>query len=109
VLGRLPWDWEVSTPGSAALFYLEDTLDDVWRRLHLIGAGLDEEEREQLRRRMRVFHLAGKDARLLRMEGGQLRESEIYDWAMFRIGQLPEPRRLRRASILPWASPRATR
>jgi hypothetical protein len=92
VLGRLPWDWEVSTPGSAALFLLEDTLDDVWRRLHLIGAGLDEEEREQLRRRLRVFHLAGKDARLLRMEGGQLRESEIYDWAMFRIGQLPEPR-----------------
>jgi hypothetical protein len=92
VLGRLPWDWKVSTPGSAALFLLEDTLDDVHQRLHVIGAGLDAEARQQLDARLRVFHLAGKDARLLRLEGSQLRESEIYDWAMFRIGQLPEPR-----------------
>lgn len=92
VLGRLPWEWEVSTPGSAALFLLEDTLDDVWRRLHQIGAGLDSEAKEKLETGLKVFFLAGKDARLLRLEGSKLCESEVYEWAMFRIKQMPEPR-----------------
>jgi hypothetical protein len=91
ITGRLPWDWEVATTGSAALFLLEDTIDDSHRVLHAIGAALNEDERKLLTRQLRVFQLAGFPARLLELNGNALRETEVYEWLMHQLDTMPKP------------------
>jgi hypothetical protein len=92
VLGRLPWAWQIDTTGSAALFLTEDTVDDMHRVLHALGATLERETRSLLLQQLRVFALAGKPLRLLELyEGGKLLEGPAYEWLTWRIGRLPKP------------------
>ena len=91
VLGRLPWDWTVTTTGSAALFLLEDSIDDSHRVLHAMGAHFDEAERRKLDNQLRVVQLAGFPARLLQLSGQQLIESDALYWLLDKIERMPKP------------------
>jgi hypothetical protein len=91
IIGRLPWGWEVDTTGSAALFLLEDTIDDSHRVLNAMGAALTEEERKLLGRQLRVYQLASYPARLLELSGNALRETKVYDWLMYQLEKMPKP------------------
>lgn len=91
VLGRLPWSWEVTQTGSAALFLTEDTVDDMHLVVHAMGAHLTEEQRQQVRRQLRVYPLAGLPLRLLQLSGQTLVEGHAYDWIIEQIAKLPQP------------------
>ncbi len=91
VLGNLPWAWDVSARGSAALFLTEDVGAQVHRVLHAFGSTLNPAERALLAERLRVFPLAGKRALLLELNGSALRETAVYAWLMERIDALPKP------------------
>lgn len=91
VLGELPWDWEVSTIGSAALFLTEDVTAQVHRVIFHLGERLNLEQRKLITHRMRVFPLAGHGVRLLAVAGNALHETEAYDWLMSMIDALPKP------------------
>lgn len=70
--GRLPWGWEVQRTGSAALFLAEDSPGNVHRTLAAIvkHAGFSSEELAQLATRLKVYPLAGHDAKLLALIPG---------------------------------------
>jgi hypothetical protein len=91
VLGHLPWDWEVSITGSAALFLTEDVAAQVHRVLHQIGQQLNPAERRLLTERLRVYPLAGRRALLLELNGNALYETRVYDWLMRQLDALPKP------------------
>jgi RecA-family ATPase len=91
VLGQLPWSWEVSRSGSAALFLTEDVAAQVHRVLHQMGQHLSPQDRTRLVEYMRVFPLAGKRAILLELNGNALYETRVYDWLMRQIDALPKP------------------
>lgn len=75
VLGRLPWDWTVDTTGTAMLFLTEDTADDVHHSLAALSEGLSESDCELLRRKLKIFPMAGEDVRLLSVDHGTLFEN----------------------------------
>lgn len=91
VLGRLPWEWTVDTVGSAALFLTEDVAAQVHRTLHALGSILKPAERALLVERLRVYPLAGKGARLLRLNGDALAETEVHGWMLRRLDAMPRP------------------
>jgi hypothetical protein len=91
VLGRLPWDWKISTTGSAALFLTEDVRDQVHRVIFEFGRHLHPDERELLIQRLRIFPLADKQATLLRLHGNTLQLSAVYGWLMSKVDLLPQP------------------
>lgn len=91
VLGRLPWEWTIETVGSAALFLTEDVAAQVHRTMHALGGMLKPAERALLVERLRVFPLAGKGARLLKLNGDALAESEVHGWMLRRLDALPKP------------------
>ncbi len=91
-IGVLPWDWDVSITGSAALFLTEDVAAQVHRTLHLMGQQLPPNERRLLAERLRVFPLAGKRAQLLGLDSdGGLHETQVYDWLMRQLDAMPKP------------------
>jgi len=69
-VGRLPWAWEVSRTGRAALVLAEDTAADAHHALSAIGRTLSDSDRQLLADRLTVYPLAGEDARLLRLAAG---------------------------------------
>lgn len=91
VLGRLPWEWTIDTVGSAALFLTEDVAAQVHRTLHALGSMLKPAERALLVERLRVFPLAGKGARLLRLKGDALAETEAHGWMLRRLDAMSRP------------------
>jgi len=91
VLGRLPWDWEIETTGSAALFLTEDTVEDSHRVLHAMGAHFSDDDRKRLIKNLRVYQLAGLPVRLLALEQQRLLETNAYGWLMEQIDKLPKP------------------
>jgi len=91
VTGHLPWEWQVATTGSAALFLTEDVAAQVHRVLHAMGRHLNPNERAMLRERLRVFPLAGMRARLLELDGDALRLSDAYGWFMRQVAALSHP------------------
>lgn len=91
ILGTLPWGWEVAARGSAGLFLTEDTIDDSHRMLHAIGGHLNEEQRKELTKQLRVYQLAGLPARLLALSGSSLLETGVYDWVMAQVDTMPKP------------------
>lgn len=75
VLGRLPWDWEIETTGTALLFLTEDTADDVHHSLAILAESLTDDEKDLLGRKLKVFPMAGEDVRLLSVDQGTLYEN----------------------------------
>jgi hypothetical protein len=77
VLGRLPWSWKVEHTGTALLFLTEDVADDVHEMLTTMttALGLSEIERKKLAAKLRVWPLAGEDARLLSLDGQSIFEN----------------------------------
>lgn len=75
VLGRLPWDWEIDTTGTALLFLTEDTADDVHHSLAALADGMSDEEKELLSKKLKVFPMAGEEVRLLSVDQGALFEN----------------------------------
>lgn len=75
VLGRLPWDWEIDTTGTALLFLTEDTADDVHHSLAALTDGMSDEEKELLGKKLKVFPMAGEEVRLLSVDQGALFEN----------------------------------
>lgn len=75
VLGRLPWDWQVDTTGTALLFLTEDTKDDVHHSLAALAEDMSDEERALIGQKLRVFPMAGEDVRLLSLDQGTLFEN----------------------------------
>lgn len=78
VTGRLPWDWTIARTGAAVLFLAEDSPGGVHRTLAAIveHAGLTAAELALLSERLRVYPLAGHDAKLLALiPGGGLVET----------------------------------
>lgn len=91
VLGRLPWEWTIETVGSAALFLTEDIAPQVHRTMHALGAALKPAERALLVERLRVFPLAGRGARLLKLNGDALVETEVHGWMLRQLEAMPKP------------------
>lgn len=75
VLGRLPWEWDVDTTGTALLFLSEDTAEDVHHSLAALADGLTDEEKDLLGKKLKVFPMAGEDVRLLSIDQGVLFEN----------------------------------
>ena len=67
IIRRLPWHWEITTPGRAVLVLTEDTQGDVhrtlWGMCHAMR--LTPDELRPVAERLTVFPLAGKAAELL--------------------------------------------
>ena len=91
VVGGLPWSWDVSVTGSAALFLTEDVAGQVHRTMHQMGQLLEPSGRALLAQRLRVYPLAGKRAMLLELNGNALNLTHAYDWMMRQIDALPKP------------------
>lgn len=75
VLGRLPWDWQVESTGKAVLFLAEDTDQDVHHTLATLTEFMDQEDRDALAARLRVFPMAGQEVRLLSLDGATIFEN----------------------------------
>ncbi len=75
VLGRLPWDWQIDTTGTALLFLTEDTTDDTHHAMAALCDDLSDEDKALVEAKLRVFPLAGEDVRLLSNDGGTLYEN----------------------------------
>ena len=68
VLGRLPWDWEISTTGRALLVLTEDTPGEAHRALHnaCLAMELTNEEKWNVYNGVVIYPLAGEDVILLK-------------------------------------------
>jgi RecA-family ATPase len=68
VLGRLPWDWEITTPGRALLVLTEDTAAEAHRAMHNIclAMGLTYAEKKTVYEGVLIYPLAGEDVILLK-------------------------------------------
>ena len=77
VIGRTSWGWEVPNTGRAVLLLAEDTEKDFHRTLAGMAhdLALTDSERADLVKRLRVFPMASKDARLLTIGPRGLAES----------------------------------
>lgn len=93
VTGRLPWDWQVTRTGSAALLLTEDTTDGAHRTLRALvdAMALTADERARLAERLFVFPLAGRDCRLLERDGATLRRTPRAEALMDTLRGLPAP------------------
>lgn len=69
VLGRLPWNWDIEGTGTGLLFLTEDVASDVHETLAAMTAGLSDIDRAKLSQKLRIWPLAGQDARLLSLDG----------------------------------------
>jgi hypothetical protein len=82
VLGRLPWDWEIVTPGRALLVLTEDTKEEAHRALHNACLALDltYEEKCAVYGGVLIYPLAGDDAILLKKNSkNSLENSPLFE------------------------------
>ncbi len=78
---RLPWDWEIATPGKSLLVLTEDTQADVHDVLYAMVSGLrlSDAQMDQVAASLHVYPLAGRDLKLLaRDERGALAKTPNY-------------------------------
>lgn len=75
ILGRLPWNWQIDTTGTALLFLTEDTPDDTHHALADLCEDLSDEDKNRVEQKLRVYPLAGEDVRLLSVDQGALYEN----------------------------------
>jgi len=78
VIGRTLWGWQIERPGSALLILSEETAEDVHGTIYGTCNALrvTKEERDLVRRLLRVYPMAGEDCRLLQVgQGGAITES----------------------------------
>ena len=68
VLGRLPWSWEIKTPGRAVLVLTEDTIEEAHRSIYNIceSMALTPEEKWRVYNGVIIYPLAGDDVILLK-------------------------------------------
>lgn len=93
IIGRVPWGWSIVRRGTAALFLCEDTLENVHRSLRAILEFGDytAAERQLVGERLKIFPLAGHDARLLaNVGGGVLLETDAAAGLMRRCKDIPD-------------------
>jgi RecA-family ATPase len=82
VLGRLPWDWEISTPGRALLVLTEDTAGEAHRAMHNICLALElpYTEKQTVYERVVVYPMAGEDVILLKKSSkNTLENSPLFE------------------------------
>lgn len=76
VLGRIPWGWEITRTGSSLLVMTEDTPGEVHETIDTMATGLSDIDRAKLAQKLRVWPLAGQDARLLSLDGQTIHINE---------------------------------
>ncbi|MDD5526772.1 MAG: AAA family ATPase [Candidatus Omnitrophica bacterium] len=82
VLGRLPWDWEINTPGRALLCLTEDTPAEAHRAFHnaCLALELTYAEKKKVYENVIIYPLAGEDVILLRKNSkNSLENSPLFD------------------------------
>jgi hypothetical protein len=77
VIGRLPWNWQVEQTGTSLLFLTEDVEEDVHETIWTMvdAMQLTAAERDLLGVKLRIWPLAGQDARLLSLNGQAIYEN----------------------------------
>lgn len=81
-IGRLPWSWEITQTGKAALFLAEDNSGQVHRTLASLveHGGLSPDEITKVKEGLKVFPLAGEGSQLLSFETSkELCKNERFD------------------------------
>ena len=81
VIGRLPWDWEISTRGRSVLVLTEDVFEDLHRTIHNLCLSLEisPEEKQRVYNSIIAYPLAGNDVKLLsKTKSGSVAKNNLF-------------------------------
>lgn len=91
VIGRLPWDWEISTRGRSVLVLTEDVFEDLHRTIHFLCLSLEvsPEEKRKIHNSIIAYPLAGNDVRLLsKTKSGSVEKNDLFNSFVNKIKSL---------------------